>query len=100
MPRIPQVTRTLTVTEVKALCLDLTTGETLTKEFTLPRTYKNEPTIMKTLRKKHETDTLKIAHIVSYEVSTDLYGQTEEEFVEHGHKLDKRSYDIRNKEEN
>lgn len=91
MPRIPQVTRTITTTLATVLCLDLETGEPVTKTVTLPRTYKGEAKVLKAARKKLESDKLKVAHVSTYKSQQKLYGMTEERFVELADELPPRS---------
>lgn len=81
MARKPMVTRTFDSTKVTALCLDITNEEPCNKEFILPRTFKDEKTLMKKL-KSYETDDLKIVHVVKQEVEHRLYGMEESKFIE------------------
>ena len=76
------VTRTITTTKANVMCLDINTGEPINKEVTLPRTYKDESSLLKKVKSVIETDTLKAAHIVDTEVIETLYGMTEQRFIE------------------
>lgn len=91
MPRIPQVTRTITTTLATVLCLDLESGNPVTMTVRLPRTYKAEAKVLKAARKKLESDKLKVAHVSTYKAQTKLYVMTEERFVEEADELPPRS---------
>lgn len=82
MAKEPMVTRTITTTKANVMCLDINTGEPINKEVTLPRTYKDESSLLKKVKSVIETDTLKAAHIVDTEVIETLYGMTEQRFIE------------------
>ena len=49
MARQPMVTRTITTTKCKVLCLDLVQEKPFTQEVVLPRTYKDEKAMMSRL---------------------------------------------------
>jgi len=76
------VTRTITTTKVNVLCLDIEHAEPCNRVITIPRTYKDEETILKKVKPLLETDTLKVVHVVDTETEETLYGMTEQEFVE------------------
>lgn len=82
MARQPMVTRTITTTRVKALVVDITTSQTSEKDFVLPRTYKDDISVLKTAEKMFNTEAQKIVHIISAQVETCLYGMSENEFVQ------------------
>lgn len=50
MARLPMVTRTITTTKVNVLCLDIEHAEPCNKVVTIPRTYKDEETILKKVK--------------------------------------------------
>ena len=88
MARKSMVTRTITTTKVNALCLDITTSEPFNKEVILPRTYKDEKSLMKKLQEVVDTDDVKVVHVVDkIEVET-LYGMDEQTFIEKAAILD------------
>lgn len=87
MARLPMVTRTITTTKVNVLCLDIEHVESCIKVITIPRTYKDEETILKKVKPLLETESLKVVHVVSTETEEALYGMTEQEFVELAHPL-------------
>ena len=82
MARKPMVTRTLTATHALVMCLDITAGESCTREVTVPRTYKDDTLLLKKVKPMLETDTLKAVHIVGKEEIQTLYGMPEEKFME------------------
>ena len=82
MTRLPMVTRTITTTKVNVLCLDIEHAEPCNKVVTIPRTYKDEKTILKKVKPLLETESLKVVHVVGTETEETLYGMTEQEFVE------------------
>lgn len=91
MARIPVVSRTITTTEVTAMCVNITTGETETHTITVPRTYKDNDKLLKVAKQLAETDELKVVHIVDTKVNETLYGMTEAEFIEHAKVLPPRA---------
>lgn len=82
MARAPMVTRTITTTKAKIMCLNIATGESETVEVNLPRTYKDDASLLKVAKAQIETnDTLKAVHVVSKEEVETLYGMTEQDFI-------------------
>ena len=81
MARIPMVTRTIQTTTANVLCLNIKEGEPFNKEVVLPRTYKDEKSMMKVVEKVINTDEVKAVHIVHTDVNETLYGMTEQEFI-------------------
>lgn len=75
------VTRTILTTEVSVLCLDLIKSEPFNMDVTLPRTYKDEKTMMKKVSALIDNDERKAVHIVHSQVVETLYGMPEEEFI-------------------
>lgn len=88
MARKPMVTRTITTTKANVLCMDIQSAEPFNKVITLPRTYKDEKTLMKRVQEVVETDNIKAVHIVDKEEVETLYGMTEQEFIEKAVVLD------------
>lgn len=83
MARIPMVTRTITTTKAIVMCLDIESGEPCNKSVVVPRTYKDDETLLKKVKEVLETETLKPVHIVGKEEAETLYGMAEQEFIEH-----------------
>lgn len=88
MARKPMVTRTITTTKANVLCMDIQTAEPFNKVVTLPRTYKDDKTLMKKVQEVVETDIVKAVHIVDKEEVETLYGMTEQEFIQNAVILD------------
>ena len=88
MAREPQVTRTIVTTTAKVKCADLTTNQVVEKEFTLPRTYKDNEKLLKVVKSMVETDSDKVVTIVDKSVATKLYGMSEADFLKNSIELD------------
>lgn len=91
MARVPMVTRTIITTKANVLCLDIVAGEPFNKEVVLPRTYKDEKSLMKQVSKVVDNETVKAVHVVAKEEVETLYGMTEQEFIEKAKVLPPRS---------
>lgn len=88
MARIPKVSRTLTTTIVKALCLDIASQTVEEVEYTLPRTYKNDKIILKKLKKMHDTDDYRVEHVLRHYEVTHKYAMSEDDFIAQAHIID------------
>lgn len=82
MARVPMVTRTITVTKITALCLNIETAEPFNKTVMLSGTFNDEKSMMKAAEKILNTETERAVHIVSTEEIETLYGMTEQEFIQ------------------
>lgn len=91
MARVPMVTRTIVTTKVNVMCLDVEKGEPFNDVVTVPRTYKDNETLLKKVKPLIETDTVKAVHIVNTEEIETLYGMSEQEFIEHAKVLPPRN---------
>ena len=91
MARVPMVTRTITATKAIVMCLNIEQGEPFNVSVTVPRTYKDEESLLKKIKPMFETDTVKAVHIVSTEQVETLYGMTEQDFMEHAKVLPPRN---------
>lgn len=94
MARQPQVTRTIQTTVANVLCIDLVNEQPFTQIVKLPRTYKDERSMMKKLKPMLETDTVKVVHVQNFTVESTLYGMTEEEFIQKAQILPARTSKI------
>lgn len=81
MSREKMVTRTMTNTNVVALCLDIDTAEPCSRAVKLPGTYKNQAQLLAAVRKALDTDSLKTVSITDSVEETLVYGCTEAEFL-------------------
>ena len=91
MARVPMVTRTITTTKANVMCVDVEVGEPFNKEVTVPRTYKDNDSLLKTVKPLIETETVKAVHIVAKTEIETLYGMTEQDFIEHASVLPERT---------
>lgn len=94
MARQPQVTRTIQTTKCNVLCIDLANEAPFTTEVILPRTYKDERSMMKRIKPIVENDNVKAIHVQNFTVESTLYGMTEEEFISMAHILPARTSKI------
>ena len=81
MARVPSVTRTIQTTKANVLCIDLSTEQPFTQSVILPRTYKDERSMLKRIKPMLENETVKVVHVQNFTVESTLYGMTEEEFI-------------------
>jgi hypothetical protein len=91
MARVPRVTRTITTTKAIVMCLDVEAGEPFNKEVTVPRTYKDNDSLLKTVKPIIETETIKAVYIVDKTEIETLYGMAEQEFIKHAHVIPERT---------
>lgn len=91
MARVPQVTRTIQTTNVSVLCMDIQNREPVNIDVVLPRTYKDDETMLNAVKKIAETDTIKPVQIVSSMVQETLYGMSEQDFISHAEVLPPRN---------
>ena len=94
MARQPQVTRTIQTTKANVLCIDLVNEQPFTQEVVLPRTYKDEKSMLKKIKPIVENDNIKVVHVQNFTVESTLYGMTEEEFILAAHILPARTSKI------
>ena len=80
MARERMVTRTVTQTTVKVMCLNVTTAEVSINTYTIGGEY-TEYDFHKKCKKLFETDDFKLVHIESVSVEEILLGMTEEDFI-------------------
>ena len=81
MARVPMVTRTITTTKAKVLCVSIVENKTFEQEVALPRTYKDEKSLMKQVKAVLENENVKPVHVISTEEVETLYGMSEQEFI-------------------
>lgn len=91
MARVPMVTRTITTTKAIVMCLDVEAGEPFNMEVIVPRTYKDNESLMKTVKPIVETDTVKPVYIVDKTEIETLYGMPEQDFIKHATVLPERT---------
>ena len=87
MARKVMVTRTIKITLVNVLCLDISTAEPCNKDFTLPGTMVDsegklkEKAALKIIAEMCSNSTVKPVAVVHYEVVEKLYGMDEATFI-------------------
>lgn len=82
MARVKNITRTLKITRVTALMLNVETAQPFNETFNLEGTYKNDEAILKALKKEYETEECKIVHIVATEVITKTFSMPLQSFID------------------
>lgn len=82
MPRIPVVSRTMTVTVCNVLIVDVEAGDTFQEEVVIPREYSTPEKRLKAVKEVAETKELKPVQILSFEVKNRRYYMLESEFIQ------------------
>lgn len=90
MARIPQVTRTITVTNARVLCIDVQKKEPFEIDVKLPRTYAKYKKLFEAVQNAVNKDNVKAVDVISTNVEKILYGMTEAEFITHAKIMEKR----------
>ena len=80
MARERMITRTVTQTTAKVMCLNVTTAEVTINEFTIGGTY-TESELLKKCKSLFETDEFKLVHIESSKTEEILLGMSEGDFI-------------------
>jgi len=88
MARERQVTRTINVTDITAICMDIETMETLEKTLVITGDSLTNDQALKQAKKAYETETFKVVAIKAMETREELYGMTEIEFLKYARRLD------------
>lgn len=91
MARQPQVTRTIPTTKAKILVVNIDTGISEEREVSIPREYKKPKKLREAIEAIVNTNTEKLAHIKSTEITEVLYGMSEQKFIENAEILPPRS---------
>lgn len=81
MARKVNVTRTFVTMKVHALALDMTSRQTLEKDYVLPRVIEKEEKILKAIVALESDNKVIPVKVLSTEQVETLYGCTEEEFL-------------------
>ena len=82
MARQRMVTRTITFQETEVMCLNIETANAYVCTFT---TASPAPLTIDQLKARYDTKTVKLVSIVSNRQSEQVYGMSEDEFMEHSH---------------
>ena len=88
MARIPMITRTITITKVNVMCLDIEKCEPFNKEVILPRQYKDDKKLFKAVETVVNDGSVKAVHIVDKLECEKMYGMYEEVFIAAADELD------------
>lgn len=81
MARERMVTRTVVVTTVEVMCLDVTTANVEVKDFEISGTFTDNETALKVIKKHNETATYKCVAVQSMKETEVLYGMSEIDFI-------------------
>ena len=81
MPRVPQVTRTMKVTNVHALVGDLETETMQEIDLVLPRTYRSYELLSKAIKAEISGKSLVLMKVLHSETKEHLFTMSEAEFV-------------------
>ena len=81
MARERMVTRTVELTVCEVMCVDVTTAQVAIKDMTVSGKFDDDTSLIKAIKKAHETDTNKVVAIQSKSVQEVLYGMPEVEFI-------------------
>lgn len=81
MARERMVTRTVIVTEVKVMCVDVTTAQVATNTYELSGSFTDTATALKSIKKAYETDTVKCVSVQEMNEKELLYGMSELDFI-------------------
>lgn len=81
MARERMITRTVDVTTVDCITMNIETVESGITKYELSGVYADETQLLKTLKKLYETDTFKVVAVKSQETKEVLYGMSEIDFI-------------------
>lgn len=84
------VTRTIDLTMVEALMVDIVSATVSNVTLQVPGKYSNSPELLELVRANNESDTMKVAGITAARPESRLYGMTESEFMLYGQVLPPR----------
>lgn len=90
MARVPMVTRSMHTTIATILAVNVEQEKTEQIEVVLPRTYKDEKSILKAAM-NHVDDNLKLVHVINTRIETNLYGMSEDDFIANAQLLPART---------
>ena len=82
MARQRMITRTITFQETEVMCLDISTAQAHVSTFC---TASPSPLTLDQLKARYDTETVKLVSIVSNRQSEQVYGMSEDDFMEHAH---------------
>lgn len=81
MAKMRMVTRTVKVTKVNVMCLDIEKGEAFNECVTVSGVFDSPEKLLKACKEALDTDTEKAVAIVEKKEIEQLYGMSEQEFI-------------------
>lgn len=81
MAKMRMVTRTVKVTKVNVMCLDIEKGEAFNEYATISGVFDNPEKLLKACKEVLDTDTEKAVAIVEKKEIEQLYGMSEQDFI-------------------
>lgn len=84
------VTRTISVSNIEAMCLNVETAEVTITNFRIVGGNHTADTALKALRKKHDTETFKVVAIRTIDTSDRLFSMPESVFIANATESDPR----------
>lgn len=81
MAKMRMVTRTVKVTKVNVMCLDIEKGEAFNEYATISGVFGNPEKLLKACKEVLDTDTEKAVAIVEKKEIEQLYGMSEQDFI-------------------
>ena len=94
MARERMVTRTVELTIAEVMTLDTTTAEVRVIPYEIGGGLTDPVSILKAVKKLHETDSFKCVAVQNVSVKEILYGMTEADFIAHAKILPPRSANV------
>ena len=91
MARERAVTRTINVTKVTAICMDIEKMENKEEVLTITGDLPTDEQLLKKLRKLYETSVYKVVAIKSKDTVEKLFGMPEVEFLKYAKELDQET---------
>lgn len=81
MAKMRMVTRTVKVTNVNVMCLDIEKGEAFNEYATISGVFDNPEKLLKACKEVLDTDTQKAVAVVEKKEIEQLYGMSEQDFI-------------------
>lgn len=88
MARTRVVTRTINVTTITALCMDITTATPLVQTLELTGETYDKEKALKVAQKTYDNDTIKVVAVQSLVTREEIYGMLETDFIRLATKMD------------
>lgn len=85
------VTRTVTVTKYRAMCVDTNIEQIIIKQGEIAGDYTSKPELLKRLKTLYESEEIKYVNILTAQTTTQKRGMPEQEFFEKSVNLEKEN---------